>query len=142
MEIKNYNSNVQFQAKFKNSISLKDIEIYAIKSGRIENFYRAKKNIAKADFQKKLKVDLCYTDDKPTVIFSRYEQLKDEFSKSLNNYELVAQTEFIANKPIKLLEFGLHTILKLGSTAPNNKMYQKVVVEKGKIIDDIFECLQ
>lgn len=135
MEVKNYNSNIQFQAKFLKSDSLTDIVNYAVEHGKFDKLNKARKNIDNAYLRYRLKVQLCFTDGKPTVIISRYEPPKRKFVMSLDDYELTAQTEFIAKKQRNPLKFALEKLIELGNNAPNNNMYKKVVVEKGKIID-------
>ena len=138
MEIKNYNSNVQFQAKFLKSDSLTDIANYAVEHGQFKKLNCARKNIDKTYIRTRLKVDLCYENNCPVVIISRYVPKSRKAVFSLDEYTLVAQTKFIAPKKMNLLHFGLQTLIKLGNDVLHNDMYKKVVAEKGKVIAPYF----
>ena len=134
MEIKNYNSNIQFQAKYLKSDSLTDIVNYAVEHGNFDKLNEARKNVDKTYIRTRLKVDLCNENNLPVVIISRYVPKSRKAVFSLDEYTLAAQTKFIAPQKMNPLHFGLQTLIKLGDNAPNNDMYKKVVSEKGKII--------
>ena len=74
---------------------------------------------------------MCYTDDKPTIIFSRYIPKKNVFiPKNIDDYVLTAVTEFTSTKENDgILKFARRMIAKLGNDAPVNNMYRKVVKE-------------
>lgn len=137
MDIKNYNSNINFQAKFLKSGSLYDIASYAVDHGKFDELNQARKNIDKALLSRRLRVQICYTDDKPTLIISRYEPIKGSVALTTDDYELTAQTEFIANKRMNPLKYGLQILLQLGNNAPHNNIYKKVVIDKGKVFEPL-----
>jgi len=138
MNINNNNSNVNFQAKFFKNDDLTSIVKYAQEHGKFDKLNKARKEIDNnyQTLRTRLKVDICYTDNYPTVIFSRYQPQKDCIALSGKDYELTAQTEFICpKKGQNPLKFALDRIIKLSQGAPESKMYKKVVIDKGEIID-------
>ena len=125
-------SNQHFGTRFLDSPHLKDIVVDSVNKGKFEKINQARKNIGKHDLKARLKVDLCYTDDKPTIIFSRYEPKKNVLiAQNMDDYELTAITEYTSTKNNEnILKFARRMIVKMGNNTPNNKMYKKVVREK------------
>ena len=131
MQVNRINSAPSFGAKFFYTEPLYDVAKYAVERGKFPALNQARKNIDNAYLTTRLAMYICYTGEYPTVIFSRYKPRKSvPVAFNFNDYELVAQTEFISHKKMNPLKFGLETLIKLGNNAPNNKMYRKVVVER------------
>ena len=128
----NTSSNLNFCAKFFDSPHLRDIVNDSIVKGKFDKINQARKNISMQDLRIRLKVDLCYTDDKPTIIFSRYLPKKNVLvPKTADDYEITAITEYTSSKKNEsILKFARRMLSKLGNNAPNNNMYKKVVQEK------------
>lgn len=122
-------SNQHFGAKFLDSSDLRDIVVESVKKGKFDKINQSRKNIDKQDLKVRLKVNLCYTDGKPTIIFSRYTPKKNVLiPESLDDYELSAITEYTSGKKSEgILEFARRIIIKMGNNAPNNNIYKKVV---------------
>lgn len=117
-----------FGTKYFKSDALLDIAKYSVEKGKFDKLNKARKNISRYDLQTRLLVDLCYTECKPTVIFSRYVPSKDTpVALSEKDYDFVKQVEIISNKSQNILKFALGTLIRLGNGAPNNKLYKKVV---------------
>lgn len=140
MDIKYNNPNINFNAKFVKSDSLKDVVNYAIEHGQFDRLNKARKELDSSykGLRTRLKLDIYYNDDYPTVIFSRFEPKKNSLGISEKDYELTAQTEHVSSKKMNALKFALERIIKLANNAPDNKLYKKVVLEKGEIIDPFY----
>ena len=130
MEIKS--TNQHFGARFLDSPHLRDIVADSVQKGKFDKINQARKNIGLQDLKIRLKVDLCYTDGKPTIIFSRYEPKKNVLiPQSMDDYVLTAITEFTSAKNNEgILKFARRMIVKMGNNAPENNMYKKVVRAK------------
>lgn len=122
-------SNTHFGVKFLDSPDLRDIVVDSVKKGKFDKLNQARKNMDKLDLKKRLKVDLCYTNDKPTIIFSRYEPDKRVLVPlTMNDYILTAITEFTSTKKHEnILKFARRMIVKMGNDVQNNNMYRQVV---------------
>ena len=70
MEISN---NISFGAKFVENKDFIAVADYAFSKHRMDLFNEALQNIDRIRKDTFIKMDLCYTDKKPTVVFSRYQ---------------------------------------------------------------------
>lgn len=128
MNVNNYNYGVNFQAKFLNTESLSDVVKYAMEKGKFDKLNTARKNIDKADIRTRLEMEICYTNDKPTVIFRKYEPENRKFAIDLNDYKPTNQVEYICDNPkTDPRKFALKLIMKMSNSAPQNNLYKEVV---------------
>jgi len=126
-------SNTNFKAKFLDTPDLRDIVVDSVQKGKFQKLNQARKNIEKTDLRTRLKVNLCYTGDYPTVIFSKYTPRKDvPVALSFDDYELTGVTEYTSSKKENILKYARNLLIKMGNNAPKNKIYQTVVVTKDK----------
>ncbi len=132
MQIRCSDNNSNFQAKFLKTDSLTDVVKYAIEKGKFDKLNQARKNIDKAALTKRIKMDICYTNDYPTVIFTKYEIPNFSRGLSLDEYIPTKQVTFISSKKMNPLKFALEKIIKLGNNAPENKMYKNLIFSKDK----------
>lgn len=95
---------------------------YALENNKFTKFLKTIENIDKYEKDIFVKMDLCYTEDYPTVVFSRYE-------KGLDGLELTNQVDYISTKkddnPIK---YALKQFFKLGANRGNNNHYRDIVL--------------
>lgn len=77
-------------------------------------------------------MDLCYTDKKPTVVFSRYEKgWNHKLQKQTDKYVLKRQVDYIAeNEKLNPLKMAFDKIIKMGNNKARNNTFDYVVVEK------------
>ena len=129
MNITSTQYNLNFNAKFANSNSLQEITKYAVKNNKFELLNQARKNIESAKPDSRIRVDLCYTNEFPTIIFSRYEPIKSKGSKE-NLYKLKSRIEMIANESGNVVKYGFSKILKLGKSAPDNNMFHEIFIKR------------
>lgn len=128
----NNNSNVNFQARFLNSESLKRVAEYAIEKNKFEKLNQARKNIAKSYIQTKLRVDIGDVDGYPFVTFTRYNpKSRVIIPKVMDDLKLEKVTLYKSDKKMNPLKFALQKLIKLGNKAPENKMFKNVVINKG-----------
>ena len=138
MEIRNFDSKIQFQAKFLKSESLTNIVNYAVEHGKFEELNQARKNIGKYYIRTRLMVDIYDKNEIPVVVVSRYQPKARSYGLSFDEYKLVSQVKFVASKILEPINFGLEILTKMGDNTPNNSLFQKAVVEKGKIQEFLF----
>lgn len=131
MNISNSYQNINFQAKFVDNKTLTQISDYAFEHNKFDRFNESIRNIDKIRKDSLLKMDICYTGEFPTVVFSRIEK-KWDFVNNMptDKYVLKKQTEFISDKKMNPVKFAFEKLIKLGNNAPDNKMFQAVVIEK------------
>ena len=125
------NNNIGFNAKIIPNNTYEAVLDYAVQHNKAERFFEALKNIDKTRKNTFIQMDVCYTGDFPTVVFSRYENGWDKLSQSPTDYLVVKrQVDYISNKKENPLKYAFNRLIKLGNDAPNNKMYQEVVIKK------------
>ena len=139
MNVNNNYSNVNFQAKFLKSDSLYDVVHYAIDNGKFEKLNQARKNIDNACLRTRLQMDIAYTNNSPTVIFTKYEPKKLSSGLFTDDFIPTNRVEYICTKPkTNPLEFALRMIIKMGNSAPKNNIYKNVVIAKNpKSVKDL-----
>lgn len=126
-------NNTCFQAKIINNDSYNDVMKYALGHNKFARFTKTLENIDKIRKDTFVKMDICYTGDYPTVVFSRYEKgWNKELHTPTEDYVLKRQVDFISTKKENPVKYALSKLIKLGNDAPNNKMYQEVVINKDK----------
>ena len=131
MEVNNNFSNINFQAKFVKSDSLNNIVNYAIEKGKFGKLNQARKNIDNAFLRTRLKVDIEYSGEYPSVVFTKYEPARNKAGFQAEDYIQTNRVTYTCkNKKNKPLDFALRTIIKMGNNAPNNKLYKSIVVNK------------
>ena len=124
-------NQLNFQAKFLHSESLKQVADYAVEKGKFSQLNHARKNIDKSFFTTRLRFDFGEIDSKPYVTFTRYDLKPGVIvPQSLEDYKAPKYYTFQSNKKCNPLKFALEQILKMGRSAPKNNMYKQVVIGK------------
>ena len=134
MQIQNngYN-NTTFDAKFIENRTLKSVRKYAAHLCKEDKLDEALRNIDKIRKDSFLKIDVCYTEDVPTVVFSRYERTRNpETGLYTGDYALRSQTDYenTCKKNMNPIKFAFQKLIQLSNNAPDNNMYQQVVMNK------------
>ena len=131
MEISN---NISFGAKFIENKDFIEVVDYAFKKNKMDIFNKALKNIDRIRKDTFIKMDLCYTDKKPTVVFTRFEKGWNKLLKQQTDYYVQKrQVDYIADdEKLSPLKMAFDKIIKMGNNAPDNKSFQYVVIEKDK----------
>ena len=123
--------NISFNAKIFNNNSYEDVMKYALEHDKFTRFTKTLENIDKIRKDTFIKMDICYTDEYPTVVFSRYERGWDKLlQQPTDNYILKKQVDFISTKKENPVKFAYKKLIKLGNNAPENKMFQDIVIIK------------
>lgn len=124
-------SSINFNAKFFHSESLKQVADYAVEKGKFQKLNQARKNIDSANLTTRLRFDYGEVEGRPFVTFARYD-LKSGVvvPKTLDDYKAPKIYLFQSCKKGNVLKFAFERIVKLGNSAPNNKMYRQVVMGK------------
>jgi len=124
-------NNINFNAKIVNNESYNDVMKYALEHNKLTRFTKTLENIDKIRKDTYIKMDICYTGDYPTVVFSRYEKGWNKvLQEPTDYYVLKRQVDYISTKRENPVKFALGKLIKLGNDAPNNKMFQEVVITK------------
>lgn len=125
------NSNLSFNAKIVNNKTYDEVMKFALEHNKMTRLLSTLSNIDKIRKDTYIKMDICYTGEYPSVVFSRYEK---GWNRSLQmpteDYILKRQVDYISTKKENPVKFALSRLIKLGNDAPNNKMYQEVVIKK------------
>ena len=125
------NSNLCFNAKIINNQSYNDVVRYALEHNKIPRLKSTLDNIDRIRKDTLIEMNICYTGEYPTVVFSRYEKGWNKILKEqTDNYVLKRQVDYISTKKENPLKFALSRLIKMGNDAPNNKIYQEVVIKK------------
>ena len=129
MEISN---NISFSAKFVENKDFIAVADYAFSKHRMDLFNEALQNIDRIRKDTFIKMDLCYTDKKPTVVFSRYEKgWNHKLQKQTDKYVLKRQVDYIAeNEKLNPLKMAFDKIIKMGNNKARNNTFDYVVIEK------------
>ena len=124
-------NSVNFNAKIINNDSYKDVMRYALEHNKMTKFIKTLENIDKIRKETRIKMDICYTDKYPTVVFSRYERgWNPELRQYTDDFVLKRQVDYISTKKENPVKFALSRLIKIGNDAPNNKMFKEVVIKK------------
>uniref|UniRef100_UPI0040259AEC hypothetical protein n=1 Tax=Candidatus Scatousia sp. TaxID=3085663 RepID=UPI0040259AEC len=130
MEIRN-NSQINFKAKFLHSESLKMIADYASEHGKFEKLNTARKNIDKTYLRTRLRVDVGQDNNTPFVTFTRFNPKPEVINPaSLADFRIDKTVTYKSEKKMNVLKYALERIIKLGNSAPDNKMFKNVVIKK------------
>lgn len=133
MNIQNNNPQINFQAKFLHTEDLYDIVKYASEKGKFDEINKARKIIETADPKTRVAVDLCYTGNKPTIIFSHYIPNPRRSGMFKDEFILVKQTDFVSKKANENpLKFGLRQIINLGKQGPNSPQFKEIFKKQEK----------
>lgn len=133
MRVENTGYKPFFGAKVIENDTLKAVRQYAKELGKESKIDEALLNIDKIRRETLLKIDVCYTENKPTVVFSRYERQRNpETGLYTGDYALRSQTDFenTSKKNMNPIKFAYQKLIKLSNGAPDNNMYQQVVIDK------------
>ena len=127
----NYNINQNFKAKFLKSESMDKLVEYAINHNKFDKLNQARKNIDTYPLSTRLRVDIYDKGGMPAIKFTRFEPKRNVLiPMDMQDYVQTVVTEFVAPKKQSLLKFAFDKIIKLGNSAPDNKMYQNVVIKR------------
>ena len=125
------NSNLSFNAKIVNNKTYDEVMKFALEHNKMTRLLSTLSNIDKIRKDTYIKMDICYTGEYPSVVFSRYEKGWDRsLQMPTEDYILKRQVDYISTKKENPVKFALSRLIKLGNDAPNNKMYQEVVIKK------------
>ena len=140
MYINNYQSNVNFQAKFVKSDSLYDIVNYAIENGKFNKLNQARKNIDRAYLTTKLKADVFYSNSHPTLSITKYEPKPRSSGLFIEDYIPTNRVEFECQKlNANPLAYALKILIKMGNSVPHNNIFKNVVcVKNSKSVENLF----
>lgn len=132
MQIQNNYYNPTFQAKFIKNDTLKAVRKYAQQLHKEDKLDDALNNINKIRKETLLEIDTCYTNDVPTIVFSRYERQRNpQTGLYTGDYALRSQTDYenTNKKNMNIIKFAFKKLIKLGNDAPDNNMFQQVVID-------------
>lgn len=125
------NSNLCFNAKIINNQSYNDVVRYALEHNKILRLRSTLDNIDRIRKDTLIEMNICYTGEYPTVVFSRYEKGWNKILKEqTDNYVLKRQVDYISTKKENPVKYAFRRLIKMGNDAPNNKIYQEVVIKK------------
>ena len=125
------NYNLNFGAKLIKNQTYNEVLQYAIKHNKMPKLMTALENIDKIRKDTFIKMDICYTGDYPSVIFSRYEKGWNKLlQEPTDEYVLKRQVDYISNKKENPVKYAFGRIIKMGNNAPNNKIFQEVIIKK------------
>ena len=129
MEISN---NISFGAKFVENKDFIAVADYAFGKHKMDVFNEALRNINSIRKDTFIKMDLCYTDKKPTVVFSRYEKgWNHKLQQQTDEYVLKRQVDYIADdEKLNPLKMAFNKIIKMGNNNARNNTFDYVVIEK------------
>ena len=124
-------NKISFNAKIINNKSYEEVMKYALEHDKFTRFTKTLENIDRIRKDTFIKMNICYTEDYPTVVFSRYERGWNKITQTpTDKYVLKKQVDFISSKKENPVKFAYKKLVKLGNDAPNNKMFQEVVIVK------------
>ncbi len=131
MNIQNSSPQINFQAKFLQSESLYQIVDYAIKHGKFSELNAARKVLETADPRTRVIVDICYTNKKPTVIFTHMVPNQARSGMYADEFVVRKQTDFIAKKADENpLKFALNQIINMAKNGTKGGQYKEIFVAK------------
>jgi hypothetical protein len=126
------NNNISFGARFIENKDFIAVADYAFKKHQMNVFNQSLENIARIRKDTLLKMDLCYTDKFPSVVFSRYEKgWNPKLRQTTDKYVLKRQVDYISeNKKLNPLQMAFERIVKMGRNNAHNNTFDYVVIEK------------
>jgi hypothetical protein len=125
------NNNLSFNAKIIHNQSYEEVVKYALEHNKMTRLISTLNNIDKIRKDTFLEMNICYTGDYPSIVFSRYERGWNKvLQEETDDYVLKRQVDYISTKKENPVKYALSRLIKLGNDAPNNKMYQEVVIKK------------
>ena len=123
--------NLSFNAKIVPNSSYNQVMDYAVQHGKAAKLFEALENIDRIRHDTLIEMNVCYTENYPTVVFSRYEKGWNKVLQEPTDYFVIKrQVDYISDKKENPLKYALSRLIKLGNDAPNNKMFQEVVIKK------------
>lgn len=131
-EIMRIENNISFGAKFIENKDFVAVADYAFKKNKMDIFNESLKNIDRIRKDTLIKMNLCYTDKYPTIVFSRYEKGWNRLlQEQTDSYKLKRQIDYISDdEKLNPVKMAFNKIIKMGNNAPENKTFQHVVLEK------------
>lgn len=135
MEIKPVNARTytpNFGVKFVTNDDFIDVISYAMKHNKSDKLITALENIGNKFKDTVVEMNICYTEDKPTLVFSRYiPGWNKTLKQPTGQYVLKRQVDYISeDAKINPLKFSLNKLIKMGQNRANNKMFDNIVVSK------------
>lgn len=126
------NNNISFGAKFIENKDFIAVADYAFGKHKMDIFNESLRNINRRRKDTFIKMDLCYTDKFPTVVFSRYERgWNPGLQQQTDEYVLKRQVDYVAeDKKLNPLKMAFDKIIKMGNNKAQNNTFDYVVIEK------------
>lgn len=131
-KIMEINNNISFGAKFIENKDFIDVADYAFGKHKMDIFNESLKNINLKRKDTFIKMNLCYTDKFPTVVFSRYERGWDpKLQQQTDKYVLKRQVDYVSeDKKLNPLKMAFEKIVKMGNNKAKNNTFERIVIEK------------
>lgn len=133
MQINQPTYTPNFQARFIYSESLNNIAKFAVENHVFGKLKRMQANISRAHLKTRLQVDIGKNNENiPTVTFTRlYPRFNVRYPQKFDDYTIVKRTTYEAeHQNINPLWFAMQKIIEMGKFAPNNEIFQEVVIKK------------
>lgn len=126
------NNNISFGAKFIENKDFIAVADYAFGKHKMDIFNESLKNINRRRKDTFIKMDLCYTDKFPTIVFSRYERgWNPRLQQQTDEYVLKRQVDYVAeDEKLNPLKMAFDKIIKMGNNKAQNNTFDYVVIEK------------
>lgn len=127
MNIENNYSKLNFQAKFLQTKDLYDITGYAVKKGKFFELNKARKLLEACNPKTRVAINLCYTGNKPTIIFSHYTPKYGSSGMFTDEFVLANQVDIVAKKADEdILKFALRKIISLAKQGSKSSQYKDI----------------
>lgn len=125
------NNQVNFTAKFFHSDALKKVAEYSVENGKFDKLNQAQLNIGRTHFRTRFLVDIGEQEGKPFISIDSFVP-KDQVvvPKTMDDYKLVKSVKFLSEKKVNPFKFAYQKIIKLGNSAPENNMFQRLIGKK------------
>lgn len=118
-----------FQAKFLNTNTLKEVAEYAIKNDKFKKLNKARKNIENYDYFSKIAVEL-EKDKKSNKNIYTFTAFIPKYTLNKNKEVVTRYKKIITKVPSNsdnYLKEIYNLIVRMGNNAPENNLYQKVL---------------
>lgn len=128
MEKINYKNQITFGAKFLNTDAINKVAKYALENGKFEKLNNARKNIESYDYFSKIGVEIkenLKSGQKEFEFTTYTPEYTVKSGKLLTQYK-IHKNKFPSQKANYLKEI-YEIIIKMGNSAPQNKLYKKIV---------------
>lgn len=125
------NNQVNFTAKFFHTDALKKVAEYSVEHGKFDKLNQARLNIGRTYFRTRFLVDIGEQDGRPFISIDSFVPKKSIIvPQSMNDYKLVKSLKISSKKRMDPVKFAFKKIIKLGNSAPENNMFQRLIGKK------------